>query len=419
MDTAELMAGVVRWRWSAAIALLLLAACGDNVPRAGTAVVRDSAGVRIVENSAPQWQEGREWRLSGEPVVDIGGGDVDEDQLYQVRGAVRLSNGTIVVGNGSSNELRYFDASGSLVTATAGDGDGPGEFRRMTWIRRYPGDSVLGYQAFPPRLSLFGPDGGHARELAWGLVDGQFAFLTGLFSDGTILAQKAISQNTEAPRGLYRAPLHVLRGIGQRWDTIATDPGSETVYIHHPTGGGFSFGTALLGRTSTVAVHGNNMYVGSTDTYEVARYDTGGTIEMLIRRRWDPKPVRAADVEMLMDSTLRGNEGDFRRVLEIGYREYLSETMPAFGPPSYETSRRQAPAFIVDREGSLWVREYRVPPEDPTAIWSVFDRNGVLLGEVPFPPGFAPTFIGVGHVLGVWRDADDVEHVRMYQLVKP
>jgi hypothetical protein len=36
-----------------------------------------------------------------------------------------------------------------------------------------------------------------------------------------------------------------------------------------------------------------------------------------------------------------------------------------------------------------------------------------------WPARFTPFEIGPDYVLGVWRDADDVEHVQMYELVKP
>ncbi len=40
-------------------------------------------------------------------------------------------------------------------------------------------------------------------------------------------------------------------------------------------------------------------------------------------------------------------------------------------------------------------------------------------GTLGLPPRFQPLDIGPDYILGLWRDADDVEHVRMYQLVKP
>ncbi len=69
-------------------------------------------------------------------------------------------------------------------------------------------------------------------------------------------------------------------------------------------------------------------------------------------------------------------------------------------------------------DGYLWVRAYDVPGHEANN-WSVFDAEGTLRGAVELPPRFQPLDIGSDYVLGVWRDADDVEHVRMYALVKP
>jgi hypothetical protein len=74
--------------------------------------------------------------------------------------------------------------------------------------------------------------------------------------------------------------------------------------------------------------------------------------------------------------------------------------------------------IVPDALGNLWVREY-TRLSDPSSRWTVFDHEGYWFGTVRLPDGFAPFDIGNDYVLGVWRDADDVEHVRMYGLVKP
>jgi hypothetical protein len=51
----------------------------------------------------------------------------------------------------------------------------------------------------------------------------------------------------------------------------------------------------------------------------------------------------------------------------------------------------------------------------PTS-WRVFDKAGKWLGTVTLPARFNPMDIGTDYVLGLWRDEDDVEHVRMYRL---
>ena len=52
----------------------------------------------------------------------------------------------------------------------------------------------------------------------------------------------------------------------------------------------------------------------------------------------------------------------------------------------------------------------------------VRDSSGIRIVEhegAGLPPRFQPLDIGPDYVLGLWRDADDVEQVRLYGLVKP
>ena len=51
--------------------------------------------------------------------------------------------------------------------------------------------------------------------------------------------------------------------------------------------------------------------------------------------------------------------------------------------------------------------------------WSVFDTEGVLQGTLSVPTGVTLIDIGDDYVLGMWRNDLDVEHVRLYELVKP
>ena len=46
------------------------------------------------------------------------------------------------------------------------------------------------------------------------------------------------------------------------------------------------------------------------------------------------------------------------------------------------------------------------------------DSAGRLLGRVTLPPSFRLTAIGSDRVYGVWKDEEDVEHVRVYPLRK-
>lgn len=100
------------------------AACDAGDGSSGP-VVRDSAGVTIVENSEPQWSDALAWRIVGVPTLDIGTLEgLPEYEFFGVGGAVVMTNGTVVVSNGGTNELRFFDSAGGFLRATGGKGGG-------------------------------------------------------------------------------------------------------------------------------------------------------------------------------------------------------------------------------------------------------------------------------------------------------
>ena len=84
----------------------------------------------------------------------------------------------------------------------------------------------------------------------------------------------------------------------------------------------------------------------------------------------------------------------------------IRETMPAFD------------FFVVDRVGNLWVEEYRRPGET-VPRWTVFNREGELLGTLSLPDRFVLDDVGNDYVLGRWSDEMDIEHVQLYGLIKP
>ena len=80
----------------------------------------------------------------------------------------------------------------------------------------------------------------------------------------------------------------------------------------------------------------------------------------------------------------------------------------------------QFPAYgslAVDAAGNLWVEEYQ-RPGDERPRWTVFDSSGRMLGVVEMPERFTIYQIGGTFVLGRWTDEMDVEHVRLYGLLK-
>lgn len=383
-----------------------LAACADDAP--GTsALVSDSAGVRIVENTSPVWQPGEEWRLSAQPSVDIGGGDVEEDQLFRVEGALRLSDGRIVISNGGSNEIRFYDDGGEFVKSTGRQGEGPGEFTRLGPIDRIRGDSLAATGWGLNRQSVFDSNGELARTVGYQpTADIARPVLLGTFDDGSALIHGG-NDYDGPPSGLVRPHASLFRfdSEGSLANNLGVFPESEAFYRRQQN---FVYIVSLpFAKRSVRLAVGDHFYFANTARYEVQIYGTDGVLQMLVRKHHELSPVTAGDKESLLQRRLEGRDADARRTIEQEFHDLpIPETKPAFGGQ-----------IKVDVNGHLWVLELNDPGADPS--WSVFDADGVWLGVVTLPSGFTPMDIGTDYVLGLWRDEDDVEHVRMYELVKP
>lgn len=93
-------------RTATLVALAALACIQDRQQREGptglTSLVRDSAGIQIVENPAPPAGSRLGWRIGPEPGVSIGSSDGEEPYLlYLAYDATILTDGRIVVADGA------------------------------------------------------------------------------------------------------------------------------------------------------------------------------------------------------------------------------------------------------------------------------------------------------------------------------
>lgn len=393
----------------ALLLLPLLVACGGGVSSAGP-VVRDSAGVRIVENTVGTWSETDTWRVAPSPRVDIGGVEGDPTQeLFGVRDAARLPDGRIVIAHYGSQELLFYDADGAHLLTAGGRGGGPGEFQAMSWLQVL-GDSIVVADRRPPTLSFFDLDGQFVRSVRFD------ANPAGVFADGTVLATQ--TKFLEDPKdGMMRPPSTLLRysSDGETVDTIGSVTGNEG-YMQV---GNQSITIMRLpfGRSTWTVVHGETFYVADNDRYQIDIYGSDGSLRSSIRKSLDNLVATEADLEAYIQGRLRdAGDNEARRQSAQAMRRYpMPETFPAFGS---NVAGRVATPVLVDDVGHLWVLEYN-RPGDETYRWSVFDPEGRLLGEVGFPGSLEPMHIGNDFVLGRWRDEMDVEHVRLYELIKP
>jgi hypothetical protein len=399
----------------AAIALVAVWGCGAK--GAANAIVRDSAGVRIVESRSPAWSEDEGWRLSPEPVLSIGAVDGEpEYQLFGVRTVTRLSNGAIVIANSGSREIRWYDPSGGFLRSAGSEGSGPGEFTALGWLGVLPGDSVVAFDGRLRRLSLFTPDGKFVRSSvpqAEGKPGMDYPVFMASMEDGSLLAFGRVLQVEGMSEGPLRVPMVLYRFSvdGALLDSLGAYYGweSRVVIRRSAQSVAMSIGNRPFGLTTTLTAWSDRYVVGTPTSYELDVYRLDGSLLAITRLLRDNAPVTAADIDAYKSLVLENieDENDRRaRRQELDDYDYPAQA-PAFGS-----------LILADAQGDLWVPEFSVRA-DRGMTWQVFAPDYRLLGAVRTPARFVPRSIGDDIVLGVWRDEFDVEYVRGYELIKP
>ncbi|WP_420127741.1 6-bladed beta-propeller [Longimicrobium sp.] len=392
--------------------LLPLAACGGDAAAAGPSV-RDSAGIRIVQNDAPAWKQGQEWRVSAEPVTDIGVAEGDVHQQFaRIADAQRLSDGTLLVADGQANELRAFDAQGKYLRTVGRSGGGPGEFKAVELMYLLPGDTVAVFDYMGGRLSYFAPTGAFVRGVTLQPVDGKLPPRPlGFFSDGRMLVKPLYNPNfVDSPRRTRdTVALAVYSAAGTQAASLGRVPGEESVTITGGEGGNQMMvrDQPPFGLATSFAVQGTRLLVGDPARYELVERRPDGAVARLIRRAGEREPVTQADRDAAI--ALRRERMDDPRFRQIQEQLIKGITFPEHKP--FFTDLRMDPA------GNAWVRR----PADPDAEtpWDVFDAEGRLLGTVTTPAGLRVTQIGADFIVGTWSDEMDVPHVRVHRLEKP
>ena len=389
------------------ISLISALACGgaDYVTHAAT---RDSAGVVIVESRQPQWQPGEGWRLSAQPLLQIGTTDGPAElQFHRVEGAIRLDDGRIVVADAGSGEIRFYNETGRFLLATGGLGDAPGEYRQITGLGTGPGDSIWAYDFGLRRFTVLTGDGEPVRTVS---VGGTLSSVgaVGTLPDGSFVVKESWSSHLHdnTRQRLVRDPVAVARlsSDGTELDTIAMVAGRE-VFLSTEDGRAV-MSAPLFARTSSAAMGNETVFVGDQEAFEVLRYSPAGVLQQIMRVPDADLQLTTGDVQQLKE-TLFAREPEQRRVM---MRDHLEEmavppTRPAYG------------SLIVDALGNLWAGEYARYPAVPRT-WTVFTATGELLGEVIVPERFKVLQVGHDWILGVGQDELDVEYVRVHWLVK-
>ena len=393
-------------RLGVAVPLLLcgVLACNDGDPGTPLVVERDSAGVQIVEALRPLWGDSSLWRIDPDPVVDLTlSGTGPAHEFYQARSMKQRPDGSLMIADGSSREVRVFSATGEFLASFGGRGDGPGEFRSLRGVEN-AGDTVVAFGR--TRVTVAAPDLSVVRTFGVDFFTADLHYLDG----------GAIMRETSRPvmpmdglTGSVRRmePLVLVDLEGALVDSIGEMRGPELFALARD--GSYVGGAGLwFGNRSHLDALGQRILRGSTDTMQLEELDMSGSLVRILRIPDYPLDLSAAQIAAershVLDRFPPGSTSVLKTVLEA---VPASETRPAYAD------------ILVDPSGAIWLELYRGESErDQPQEWLVLDADGTWLGTVGIPDGFNVSDITMDALLGVWRDDLDVEHPQVLRLTR-
>jgi hypothetical protein len=396
------------------VAVGTVLACDRGMARDGAATVRDSAGITIVENTGAEGALAA-WTVEAAPVVEIGVADgAATDQLYGVTGARRTPDGSLIVANGGTLEVRVYDPAGAFVRSWGRGGEGPGEFRSLDGVSLI-GDTIYAFDLDLRRANTFTSAGEHIATIRFAeqgviplgppIVMSDRTFVVAwMVGDPFTLFDRGEANVGQVVR--TQAMLVRYAPTGAVLDTIGSFPGFEEALVSRQ--GRLSSTRAPFAHAFSFDARNDELFVGTQDRFEVAVLSPAGAVIRLIRAPTPDLTITPARLDTLKRQVRRNFPAP---EVAAAIAQRIDETPRPDHAPAYGR-------LLVDAAGNLWISEYSFVPITPLA-WRVFDHAGNELARASLPERFQVFEIGTDYVLGVWRDELDVEQVRMHRLVKP
>jgi hypothetical protein len=356
----------------------------------------------------------REWKLSAKPIITVEDDGTPKTEFFRIRNVWRLTNGDIVVVDGSTFELRVFDVRGKFLHSFGRKGAGPGEFQSMQWNTHF-GDTAIVYDGSSRRLTTIS-FAGAPRLLSTLNVrgDDEHDFnIMGRLRDGRWATRSVGAPNLRLPLGLQQLSGEIGL-LGARADAAVNwlfKVPDVSIVVHNPDASSkmVSVLIAPFAPALHAAVTGTAIWFGHSATDSLVRYDA------LTGRRTSHR-LPDAPIALTTRTAAAARERELADARTPSARndivvKYQSQFLPKNQPLFDE--------LLPGYSDEVWVHQ-TADADDPIALgrYIVMSGTGRPTARVNMVPRFRVTDVNLNYVAGVYRDLDGVETVRVFSLTR-
>lgn len=398
--------------WVGAGILATIPACTAPDPGPGETretVVRDSAGVAIVEVPLESESRAPEWTVADTPELELGVRDGEGPELFSgIRGLVRLADGGVGVLDGGARELRFFSGDGTHRITLAGPGEGPGELRLPQGLFPLEGDTVAVWDWGD--LLRFHPDDGLVDSRS---VDPAAGTVVGVTSGHRVLGRSSTLRLGQAEAGAVERDQQVFQivtaGEAAAPDTLAVFGDHRLVMV--PLDRALQPQSVPFTVEASAAASAGKIAVTPGTRRELRYFDASGRLERIVRIGGESELLPEGRFDEAITRRIEAWPEEIRPVV----RRHLEGVPAPSSLPAYT-------GLIVGEDGSTWARHFQEGlvegvREVQTERWTVFEPDGRVRAVVRLPTGFTPWQTGADWVLGVQEDQLGVEHVHLLRLI--
>ena len=357
----------------------------------------------------------RTLRASTEPVLSIGPGQgVDSPyELFQVDGAIRLPDGSVVVMVRGHYEVRRFGPDGTHLWSRGRHGEGPGEFEFPVLLATCSSDDrIVIYDRSHYRVSILDNAGELVDDYLFDFGDRTPYGLIKCAPSGRMVFTPYADQSQMPDReGAYRWVADIVyhdgEGASPRVFRQGIPGADRMMYFLH---GVPSTGAPLTwGRTLSIAATDEGAWIGTADSLAIELVDWSGTT--IDRIRWDGPDLEVTEERL----------GAYRDELYEAYRSEGRDDWEQRFNGYWELQRpnlpTRFPAYtdLIIADGLIWVRHFR-PPGQTEQHWRGFDDDGTHVATMSLPSRMKVQDLGSDWVLAVLTGPLGIERLVVHQL---
>lgn len=332
-------------------------------------------------------------------IDDLGSTAGNATTLEDVRGGLMFDSGAFAVISGRE-QVTFFSAEGERTAAVGRAGEGPGEFRALSWIGLGPDDVIILWDTQLARLTSLSPDGTYR--------DSRFVTAetlpppqpVGVMGDGSLVFRQGagVRLASEQPAGVWRDTIRYLRlpaapDSGLVTLTTALGPQLSPVRVEGAEGG-----SPILFAADTEGASAGGLFyhTDATTSAHIVGLNADGSVGVRVRVRIPATEVTDAMIRRERER-LREVAERWRGTWRLSYETRLERATKA----EVRASLAAVQEMIGGAGAELWMRLTHWAGGGPES-WLVVHPFEGWARLVEVPEGHELLDVAANHMLTKW-----------------